>query len=132
MSISATEIQDKLDYRSPLLLLDQVTDLNENQQIIARKSVSANEIYFQGHFPDNPVMPGVLLIQAMIEAAQLMWNQSNLTLVKVKRGRFREMVRPGMQLIIKVTAKEKYFCQAEVLIADKKACTADLKFKVTE
>lgn len=132
MPINAAEIQSKLDFKSPLLLLDQVSALTKGEQIIAQKSVSANEIYFQGHFPDNPVMPGVLLIEAMVEAAQLMWDDSKLVLTKVKRGRFREMVKPGMQLTIKVTAKEEYSCQAEVLVADKEACTADLEFKVKE
>ncbi len=129
MPINAAEIQSKLDYQPPLLLLDQVTALDKDKQIIARKSVSANEVYFQGHFSNNPVMPGVLLIESMVEAAELMWDEPNLILIQVKRGRFREMVKPGMQLTIKVTAKEKYSCQVEVLIADKKACTADLKFR---
>lgn len=132
MPINAAEIQSKLNYKEPLMLLDQVSALTKGQQIIAQKSVSANEIYFQGHFPNNPVMPGVLLIESMVQAAQLMWDEPDLTLIKVKRGRFREMVKPGMQLTIKVTAKEEYSCQAEVLIADKEACTADLEFKVTK
>ena len=129
MPINAAEIQSKLDCQPPLLLLDQVTALEHDQQIVAQKSVSANESYFQGHFPNNPVMPGALEIESMVEAAKLMWDEPDLILTQVKRGRLREMVKPGMQLTIKVTAKEKYSCQAEVLIADKKACTADLKFK---
>lgn len=129
MPINAAEIQSKLDCQPSLMLLDQVVVLDKDKQIIAQKSVSANEIYFQGHFPNNPVMPGVLLIESMVEAAKLMWDEPDLVLTQVKRGRFREMVKPGMQLTIKVIAKEKYSCQAEVLIAEKKACTADLKFK---
>lgn len=128
MPINAAEIQSKLDCQPPLLLLDQVIALERDRQIIAQKGVSANESYFQGHFPNNPVMPGVLLIESMVEAAKLMWDEPDLILTQVKRGRFREMVKPGMQLTIKVTVKGKYSCQAEVLIADKKACTADLKF----
>lgn len=129
MPINAAEIQSKLDCQPSLMLLDQVVVLNKDKQIIAQKSVSANEIYFQGHFPNNPVMPGVLLIESMVEAAKLMWDEPDLVLTQVKRGRFREMVKPGMQLTIKVIAKEKYSCQAEVLIAEKKACTADLSFR---
>lgn len=132
MPLNAAEIQTKLGYQAPLALLDQVTRLVPDEQIIGQKSVSNNEFFFQGHFPHNPVMPGVLLIETMVEAAKLMWEQPNLTLIKVKRGRFREMIRPGMQLTIKVIAKEKYGCQAEVLVADKEACTADLEFKVKE
>ncbi|ADZ07851.1 3-hydroxyacyl-[acyl-carrier-protein] dehydratase [Lactobacillus amylovorus] len=129
MPINAAEIQSKLDCQPSLMLLDQVVVLDKDKQIIAQKSVSANEIYFQGHFPNNPVMPGVLLIESMVEAAKLMWDEPDLVLTQVKRGRFREMVKPGMQLTIKVIAKEKYSCQAEVLIAEKKACTADLSFR---
>ena len=129
MPINAAEIQSKLDCQPSLMLLDQVVVLDKDRQIIAQKSVSANEIYFQGHFPNNPVMPGVLLIESMVEAAKLMWDEPDLVLTQVKRGRFREMVKPGMQLTIKVIAKEKYSCQAEVLIAEKKACTADLSFR---
>ena len=77
-------------------------------------------------------MPGVLLIEAMVEATQFMWDRSDLILTRVKRGRFREMVKPGMQLTIKVNAIKKYACQAKVLIDDKDACVADLEFKVTE
>lgn len=129
MPINAAEIQSKLDCQPSLMLLDLVVVLDKDKQIIAQKSVSANEIYFQGHFPNNPVMPGVLLIESMVEAAKLMWDEPDLVLTQVKRGRFREMVKPGMQLTIKVIAKEKYSCQAEVLIAEKKACTADLSFR---
>ena len=129
MPINAAEIQSKLDCQPSLMLLDQVVVLDKDKQIIAQKSVSANEIYFQGHFPNNPVMPGVLLIESMVEADKLMWDEPDLVLTQVKRGRFREMVKPGMQLTIKVIAKEKYSCQAEVLIAEKKACTADLSFR---
>jgi 3-hydroxyacyl-[acyl-carrier-protein] dehydratase len=129
MPINAAEIQSKLDCQPSLMLLDQVVVLDKDKQIIAQKSVSANEIYFQGHFPNNPVMPGVLLIESMVEAAKLMWDEPDLVLTQVKRGRFREMVKPGMQLTIKVIAMEKYSCQAEVLIAEKKACTADLSFR---
>ena len=129
MPINAAEIQSKLDCQPSLMLLDQVVVLDKDKQIIAQKSISANEIYFQGHFPNNPVMPGVLLIESMVEAAKLMWDEPDLVLTQVKRGRFREMVKPGMQLTIKVIAKEKYSCQAEVLIAEKKACTADLSFR---
>lgn len=129
MPINAAEIQSKLDCQPSLMLLDLVVVLDKDKQIIAQKSVSANEIYFQGHFPNNPVMPGVLLIESMVEAAKLMWDEPDLVLTQVKRGRFREMVKPGVQLTIKVIAKEKYSCQAEVLIAEKKACTADLSFR---
>ncbi len=129
MPINAAEIQSKLDCQPSLMLLDLVVVLDKDKQIIAQKSVSANEIYFQGHFPNNPVMPGVLLIESMVEAAKLMWDEPDLVLTQVKRGRFREMIKPGMQLTIKVIAKEKYSCQAEVLIAEKKACTADLSFR---
>ena len=132
MPINAAEIQSKLDCQAPLMLLDRVTTLDKDQQIVAKKNVSANESYFQGHFPENPVMPGVLLIEAMVEAARLMWDRSDLILTRVKRGRFREMVKPGMQLTIKVNANKKYSCQAKVLVDDKEACTADLEFKVTE
>lgn len=132
MPMNTAEIQSKLDCQAPLMLLDRVTTLNKDQQVIAQKSVSANESYFQGHFPENPIMPGVLLIEAMVEATQFMWDRSDLILTRVKRGRFREMVKPGMQLTIKVNAIKKYACQAKVLIDDKDVCVADLEFKVTE
>jgi 3-hydroxyacyl-[acyl-carrier-protein] dehydratase len=128
MPINAAEIQSKLDCQPSLMLLDQVVVLDKDKQIIAQKSVSANEIYFQGHFPNNPVMPGVLLIESMVEAAKLMWDEPDLVLTQVKRGRFREMVKPGMQLTIKVIAKEKYSCQAEVLIAEKKSLYSRFEF----
>ncbi|MDE6492027.1 MAG: beta-hydroxyacyl-ACP dehydratase [Lactobacillus sp.] len=130
--MDATEIQSKLNYCEPLMLMDRVSDLKLDEEITAQKSVSANEAYFQGHFPHNPVMPGVLLIETMVEAAQLMWDEPSLTLTKVKHGRFREMVKPGMQLTVKLSAQKQYACEAEVLVGEKKACTAELEFKVAE
>ena len=115
--------------RYPICYIDYVDKLVPEEKITATKNVTINESFFRGHFPNNPVMPGVLEIESMVEAAKLMWDEPDLILTQVKRGRLREMVKPGMQLTIKVTAKEKYSCQAEVLIAERKACTADLKFK---
>ena len=106
------QIRKILPHRYPLLLVDRIEEMDENH-VIGTKNVSANEPYFQGHFPDFPVMPGVLIIEAMAQvgavwllssepgtAAQLM---SKLVLfTSIEKAKFRRPVFPGDQLRIEM------------------------------
>ena len=103
------EILEFLPHRFPFLLIDKVLELKENEYIKAVKNVSINEPYFMGHFPGDPVMPGVLIIEAMAQAGGIM-HASALTpeerksrrmyFAGIEKARFKKVVRPGDQLII--------------------------------
>jgi 3-hydroxyacyl-[acyl-carrier-protein] dehydratase len=98
-----------LPHRYPFLLIDRVTELERKKRIVALKNVTFNEPYFQGHFPDRPIMPGVLIVEAIAQAggALLMTevpNRDELLMVftGIERARFRRPVVPGDQLRIVV------------------------------
>ena len=126
--LSAAGIMELLPHRFPFLLIDKITDCTPGKSITALKNVSASEPFFQGHFPDNPVMPGVLVIEAMAQAGGVLSHISNgdidprplYYLVGVDNARFRQPVHPGDQLVIQVdTDKVRrgmwwYRCEARV------------------
>lgn len=110
-------IERLLPHRYPFLLVDRVLELEPKRRIVALKNVTANEPHFTGHFPGNPVMPGVLVIEAMAQAGGLLTMlsageacagdgaPSQFYLVKVDNARFSKMVVPGDQLLLEVTLK---------------------------
>ncbi len=101
-------IQDLLPHRYPFLLIDRVEVLEEDS-VVALKNVTANEPYFQGHFPGYPVMPGVLIVEAMAQAAGILVlskmpdrHTKHVYLATVVEARFRRPVVPGDQLRLEV------------------------------
>jgi 3-hydroxyacyl-[acyl-carrier-protein] dehydratase len=106
------EIQKILPHRFPFLLVDKLVKWETGKKAVGLKNVTINEPYFEGHFPDNPVMPGVLILEAMAQVASLLAFQSgieteNLQFVNVEMVKFRQPVLPGDQLFIEVTVKDK-------------------------
>jgi 3-hydroxyacyl-[acyl-carrier-protein] dehydratase len=139
--VEATEIQGYLPHRFPFLLIDRVLSmvLEPEKRLIGVKNISANEPFFQGHFPGNPVMPGVLMIEAMAQAAGMLAHLAAEVdgkkgelyyLVKVDNARFTQIVVPGDQLVLDVTQKRimrrmgRYQCQA--LVNDKLVASCEL------
>ena len=107
-------IQQLIPHRYPFLLVDKVISLDfENRKIVATKNVSINEPFFQGHFPGQPIMPGVLIIEALAQAGGVMTQltlgrdaQSKLFyMVKVENARFNKQVIPGDVLMLHVQMK---------------------------
>ncbi len=103
------QIMGFLPHRYPFLLVDRVLDIIDGERITALKNVTFNEPFFTGHFPGVPVMPGVLMVEAMAQAGGvLMFNsledkESKIAmLMGVDKCRFRKPVRPGDQMIIEV------------------------------
>jgi beta-hydroxyacyl-ACP dehydratase FabZ len=103
-------IMQNLPHRYPFLLVDRVVEFVKNERIVALKNVSINEPFFQGHFPDTPIMPGVLIVEAMGQAGGVLVTQSLPPEVKGKviyfmgfdDVRFRKPVVPGDQLILEL------------------------------
>lgn len=102
-------IQSVLPHRYPMLLVDRVLELVPRERIVAIKNVSANEAFFQGHFPGQPVMPGVLVIEAMAQAGGILLlhdlperEKKLLYFIAIDRARFRRPVVPGDQLRFEV------------------------------
>ncbi len=108
-------IRELLPHRYPFLLVDRVIEIVPEVSVVAIKNVTSNEPFFNGHFPGHPVMPGVLIIEAMAQTAGLLTQLSNrikgnhgsplFYLVKVDNARFSAVVVPGDQLRMEVTQK---------------------------
>ena len=117
MPIDVEQIQQLLPHRYPFLLVDRVIELVPEKSVVALKNVSINEPFFLGHFPAHPVMPGVLIIEAMAQAAGLLTQLSRrlkgdngsplFYLVKVDNARFTAPVVPGDQLRLEVSLKRQ-------------------------
>jgi 3-hydroxyacyl-[acyl-carrier-protein] dehydratase len=103
------KIQNHLPHRYPFLLVDRVVEIELGKRLVALKNVTVNEPFFQGHFPSKPVMPGVLLIEAMAQATGLLAMESTdvpkeaiYYLVGVDKARFKRPVVPGDQVKLEV------------------------------
>lgn len=116
LPVDVTEIQRLLPHRYPFLLVDRVVELEPNKRVLAYKNVSINEPFFQGHFPGKPVMPGVLVIEALAQAGGLLTQLSSdpanpqtqtFFLVKVDNAKFSNMVVPGDRLELEVELKRR-------------------------
>ena len=140
MPVDVTRIQELLPHRYPFLLVDRVLELEPNQRVLAVKNVTINEPFFQGHFPGHPVMPGVLVLEALAQAGGLLTQLSATKveagdeklfyLVKIDNARFSRMVVPGDQLMLEVKLKRvirnmaMYECSASV--DGKQVASADI------
>lgn len=115
MELDVNQIMERLPHRYPMLLVDRVLEMVPGKSIVAIKNVSINEPFFTGHFPHHPVMPGVLIIEALAQAAALFSFEGNTELnpadkriayylVGMDEARFRKPVVPGDQLRLEVVA----------------------------
>ena len=143
--MDVNEIRQYLPHRYPFLLVDRVVELNLNESIIAYKNVTINEPFFNGHFPNHPVMPGVLIIEAMAQAAGILGfktmdkkpeDGSIYYFVGSDKARFKRPVVPGDRLQLeakivtekrgiwkfecKATVDGELACSASILCADRK------------
>jgi 3-hydroxyacyl-[acyl-carrier-protein] dehydratase len=123
------EILKYLPQRYPILMIDRVTECEPGKRVVALKNVSANEPYFEGHFPSRPIMPGVLILEAMAQAAGIVvlsakaagkHHENAYYYVGIDNARFKKPVIPGDQLQLEVTLERmlrgigKFSCVARV------------------
>jgi 3-hydroxyacyl-[acyl-carrier-protein] dehydratase len=131
LPIEINEIKELLPHRYPFLLIDRVTSYSLEPEKVLQgvKNVTANEPFFQGHFPQNPIMPGVLILEALAQACGVLANVALATsqdgamlyyLVKIDNAKFNRKVIPGDQLVLDVKQTRlmrglgKYECRATV------------------
>src|SRR3984957_16675269 len=110
MILDAVEIQKILPHRNPFLMVEAILEMERLKYIVGVKNVSINESHFQGHFPGRPILPGVLIIEAMAQTGGLLLlleipdrESKLLYFVAVDDARFRRPVVPGEQLILEVS-----------------------------
>jgi len=107
-SLDIDEIKKILPHRYPFLLIDRITKIEGDKKIVGIKNVTANESFFQGHFPDYPIMPGVLIVEAMAQVGGILLLRKKENrgktpfFAKMDNVKLRRPVRPGDQLVIEV------------------------------
>jgi 3-hydroxyacyl-[acyl-carrier-protein] dehydratase len=113
--LDVKEIFKRIPHRYPFLLVDRILEIEAGQRIVGIKNVSINEIYFQGHFPHQPVMPGVLICEAMAQVGAVLAHYSRgeaddgrvLVLTGLDRVKFKRPVEPGDQLRLELTSLKR-------------------------
>ncbi|PTL35990.1 3-hydroxyacyl-[acyl-carrier-protein] dehydratase FabZ [Candidatus Methylomirabilis limnetica] len=108
--IDSRQIQDMLPHRYPFLLVDRILEIEPGKRVVGLKNVTINEAFFQGHFPGQPIMPGVLVIEAMAQVGGILLmrtlnvsaEKKLLYLAGIDRARFRRPVLPGDQVRLEV------------------------------
>lgn len=114
--IDINEILQYLPHRYPFLLVDRIVEFEEGKRVLALKNVTINEPFFPGHFPHRPVMPGVLILEAMAQAAAVLSfktvghkpdENSIVYFAGIDKARFKRPVGPGDQLMMEVTIARK-------------------------
>ncbi len=136
------EIQKLLPHRYPFLLVDRIVEINPDKNAIGIKNVTINEEFFQGHFPGHPIMPGVLIIEAMAQIAGVLAFQSGgsggrpVYFMSIERAKFRKPVVPGDQLRIEVTILQHranvWKFSGNALVENKIVAEAEFTAMVTE
>ncbi|WP_226036322.1 3-hydroxyacyl-ACP dehydratase FabZ [Aquibacillus saliphilus] len=135
------KIKETIPHRYPFLLVDEITEIEDDKRVVGKKNVTINEPFFQGHFPDYPVMPGVLIVEALAQvgAVAILNKEENKGkigfLAGIDKCRFKRQVKPGDQLKLEVeivrlkgpigkgkataTVDGELACEAEIMFAIK-------------
>lgn len=139
--MNSQEIQKVLPHRFPFLLIDRITDIKPRSKAVGLKNVTINEPFFQGHFPDFPIMPGVLVIEAMAQVSGILAFKSgakgdSVYFMSIEKAKFRKPVVPGDQLIFKVNIVQQrnnvWKFSGQAFVDDKVVAEADFTAMVTE
>ena len=135
--IEAQEIMEILPHRYPFLLVDRIAEMELGKRIVGLKNVTINEPFFQGHFPGRPIMPGVLIIEAMAQVGGVLAFKSNQDPEKklvyfssIEKAKFRKPVVPGDRLMFEVTVMQSrhpfWKMKALATVDDQVVCEAEL------
>jgi 3-hydroxyacyl-[acyl-carrier-protein] dehydratase len=145
--LDVVEIQKILPHRYPFLLIDKVISMTEGENIVGYKNVSISEPVFQGHFPDHPIYPGVMILEGMAQAGGILaLKSSGLTDEEIKQkviyfmsidgAKFRQPVKPGDKLEYRIAVKKLrktlIVLDAKAYVDDKLVAEAELKAMVVD
>ncbi len=132
------DIMRTLPHRYPLLLVDRVLECDDQERIVGIKNLTATEAFFQGHFPGDPIMPGVLQVEAMAQLAGILINRLSKSegsiayFLGIDNARFRKVLRPGDQMRMEIqmtrSRPKMWRVHGKVLVDGNVACEADLMF----
>ena len=138
------EVKAAIPHREPFLFVDEIVECEENR-ILCKKTFRADEYFFSGHYPGNPIVPGVLQCEAAMQAGAILLTRifkdedvaNRLPVVaKLEKVRFKEVVRPGDTLFLEVKFKSKmagiYFLHAKVTVAGKTSAQLDIACALAE
>lgn len=138
--LTIEEIKEIIPHRYPMLLIDRVEELEAGKSIKAKKNVSVNEPFFQGHFPHEPVMPGVLIVEAMAQAGTVAllsmeeFKGKTAYFGGIDKAKFRKKVVPGDTLVLEVEltkVRSSAGCGKGIAYVDgKKVAEAELTFMI--
>lgn len=141
MNFDIQEILGFLPHRYPFLLIDRITEFEPRTRLVALKNVTFNEQFFQGHFPGYPLMPGVLIVEAMAQAGGIIMmheledrEKKLVVFTGIERAKFRRPVTPGDQLRIEVNVLSMRTragrIEGKAYVGEKLACEATLTCQV--
>ena len=143
--VDINKILSMLPHRYPFILVDRVLDYRSLDYLTAIKNVTINEPFFTGHFPENPIMPGVLMLEALAQASGILSHLSQppkegsnvlYYFAGIKNAKFRHVVIPGDQLRLEVkfiSNKQDFWrVEAKAFVSEKLACSAELLSAVKE
>lgn len=144
VTLNVTEIMNMIPHRYPFLLVDKVIDLVVEESITAIKNVTFNEPYFVGHFPGHPVMPGVLIVEAMAQTAAILASKTmnadtdkiSVYFMSIDEAKFRQIVSPGdtLRIVAKLERRRNtvWKFKAEAFVEGKLVSEAKLTAMVKE
>jgi 3-hydroxyacyl-[acyl-carrier-protein] dehydratase len=135
------EIQKLLPHRYPFLLIDRILEFEPNSRILGFKNVTINEPFFQGHFPGNPIMPGVLIVEGMAQIAGILAYKSGVKgntiyFMSIEKAKFRKPVVPGDQLKFQIKVLKRrnnvWKFSGEAFVDDKLVSEVDFTAMISE
>jgi len=139
--MSREDIEKIIPHREPFILIDKIIEIEPGRRVKGIKYVRQEEYYFKGHFPSNPIMPGVLIVEAIAQAGaiavlMLQENKGKLVLFAgIDKARFKRIVRPGDELVIEVEMenfkRNVGKARGRAMVGDDIACTADIMFALS-
>jgi 3-hydroxyacyl-[acyl-carrier-protein] dehydratase len=143
MEMSNEEVQQILPHRYPFLMIDRIVELTLNEKVVGLKNVTINESFFQGHFPGKPVMPGVLILEAMAQTGGILAYKSTpemrgklIYFLAIDKVKFRKLVLPGDQLILDLSVLRRgnkvWKMQGKAFVGESLVAEAELTAAISD